>query len=180
MFNVLLLTYVKQLQHASHRQMVPSFTRHTGNTQVVSPADMCHHTHTPVSLPPWSHHSPAWPVVRPHSPSPSQPGPKDLRPRVPSSCGPSCARPCSRHGRSIPGHRAAQVPALGTLPTVLKSWDLPGSLAEPSSRHGPSSSTATPAAGALAGTRAIPSHDKDSSTAWAVGEITHLSWKSIS
>lgn len=105
------------------------------------PAGMCHHSHTPVSLPPCSEQSPAWPVIRPHSPGPSQPGPRDLCPCVPSSCvptalGPSRARPCSRHGQSMPVHRAAQVPALGAPPTVLRSWDLPGSLAEPSSRHG--------------------------------------------
>lgn len=90
---------------------------------------------TSMPLPPWSKHSPAWPVVRPHGHSPSQPGPKDLRPCVPSSCDPtapgaSCARRCTRHERSIPGHclarcplgqpipghRTAQVPALGTAP----------------------------------------------------------------
>lgn len=118
-------------------------------------------------LPPWSKHSPAWPVVRPHGHSPSQPGPKDLRPCVPSSCDPtapgaSCARRCTRHERSIPGHclarchlgqpipghRTAQVPALGTPPMAQpEPGQSPASFPEPSSRNGSSSPAATRAAG---------------------------------
>lgn len=118
-------------------------------------------------LPPWSKHSPAWPVVRPHGHSPSQPGPKDLCPCVPSSCDPtapgaSCARRCTRHERSIPGHCLARCPLGQPIPGTeqprCQPWEhhpwhsqsrgsLPASFPEPSSRNGPSSPAATCAAG---------------------------------
>lgn len=177
-----------------------------GRWYLISPGtlgthELCHQQagvttpHTPVFLPAQSKHSPAWPVVRPHSYSPSQPGPRDLHPCGPSGCdptapGPSCATGAPSQGTAVPS-ATRHSPSRGTERPRCQTWEqhpwhcqsrgsLLGAFPEPSSRHGPSSPAATRVAGGSGRDQGPPSHAKDSSTAWAVGESSHVSWKSIS